>query len=963
MESNLNKKDITTKTDLKNDYFQEFNQISSNPGSDSKQTNTMNTLSLDIDLSGKEYQAPLNLRSQMRNKINEKLKYYNQSSNNYVNEVMKSELKILAKENAELKFCLNNLNKKFDKEITELKLQNSNKTKELQGTKEIIKKNTALIELLGGKIMNYEKIFKNIEIKNQKKSYLDKNIREKLIQAQKENEELKKELIERDQIIKSYKDEIDTKKEIFEEIDKMKNEMENYLKTMDKLYKEIENKDKEITTLQKNMELMESKHKQEVENIKNNNNIDEINSASNEELMNDLTKSKEKQVELTKELIKMQNMTKEAENDNIKLQEISKEANAIIGNSIEARDKIKSEYDKAIKGLVEKYEKQIQIMKIMIVKQNEEFEARLAELKKGQKTNEGEATDKEKDKEKDNSEEKENEKDEEKIKYLEKLKNDNTMLIKQNLELKNMNEVLLSKMNELPNLNDKFNELFETVKLLKEENDLLKKSLNNNEFYKMLTQEKNNDEKEEEELSDKENNDNKEPDENKDEKENDENNEGDNGEENKKLSLDELQLLENLINEVENGSGGDKELNEQKLELLENILKRMENKNENEKSEKHEEEEEEEEKNKEEVNAKDTKDDKNEKNNIQNEELLKDKTNDINKTSKIYNKKHLKSSPKIIQKENGEKIKTEEGNDEEEENEEEETTPNQINENFYLYKPKKEGMLSFSLSKKNYSSTIPNKYDEFLKVFDPETSVQYNTLEGLFIIPSDKCNKLYYYSSKKNTITELFTLKENHSGGCLFLDNLSKNIIALGGSESKAVEKFSFETGNLIQLPELPTHRSQITCNQIENKIYCFFGNSKEVPDKSIIEYLDLNNLEQGWKEVEYANEAGFNVISGMSSINLNDNELLIIGGLLDNKEPNEKLLYFNIENKKLIKLDKNLPDSDDKIYLFTQNSVFNLFVNGEIISFANIDNNNQVHILDNDLCYDLYLTPKEPIK
>ena len=96
-----------------------------------------------------------------------------------------------------------------------------------------------------------------------------------------------------------------------------------------------------------------------------------------------------------------------------------------------------------------------------------------------------------------------------------------------------------------------------------------------------------------------------------------------------------------------------------------------------------------------------------------------------------------------------------------------------------------------------------------------------------------------------------------------------------------------------------------------------------------------------------------------MSCINLNDNELLIIGGLLDNKIPNEKLLYFNIENKKLIKLDKNLPDSEEKVYSFTQNTMFNLFINGEIISFANIDNNNQVHVLDNKLRYDLYLTPK----
>jgi N-acetylneuraminic acid mutarotase len=267
-------------------------------------------------------------------------------------------------------------------------------------------------------------------------------------------------------------------------------------------------------------------------------------------------------------------------------------------------------------------------------------------------------------------------------------------------------------------------------------------------------------------------------------------------------------------------------------------------------------------------------------------------------------------------------------------------------------------MLAFNLANKIYSTTIPDNFEEFSAVFDPETSVQYNTLEGLFVIPSNKSNKLYYYSSKKNIINDLFSLKENHSGGCLFLDNSSKYIIALGGYESKAVEKFAFETGKLEQLPEMSTYRSKISCNQIGNKIYCFFGISKEKPNKSIVECLDLDNIEEGWKEIDFINDAGCDVISGMSCINLNDNELLIIGGLINDKIPNEKLLYFNIEEKKLKKIEKNLPDSDDKVYIFTQNTMFNLFVNGEIISFANIDNNNHVHILDNDLCYDLYLTP-----
>ena len=202
-------------------------------------------------------------------------------------------------------------------------------------------------------------------------------------------------------------------------------------------------------------------------------------------------------------------------------------------------------------------------------------------------------------------------------------------------------------------------------------------------------------------------------------------------------------------------------------------------------------------------------------------------------------------------------------------------------------------MLSFNLSKKIYSTITPKNYDEFLQVFDPETSVQYNTLEGLFIIPSNKSTQLFYYSSLKNTISDLFNLSSNHSGGCLFLDNSSKNIIAMGGQNSKKVEKFSFETGKLEQLPELPFFISKMTCTQIGNKLYSFFGESQEEKNSSKILVLDMDKNEDGWQEIEYQNDADFNVLTGMSCTNLNDKELLFIGGVIDNKAPNEIFIYI----------------------------------------------------------------------
>ena len=277
---------------------------------------------------------------------------------------------------------------------------------------------------------------------------------------------------------------------------------------------------------------------------------------------------------------------------------------------------------------------------------------------------------------------------------------------------------------------------------------------------------------------------------------------------------------------------------------------------------------------------------------------------------------------------------------------------------FFLYKPIKEGLLSFNLSRKEFRIVIPENYEIFLNDLDSENSLQYNTLEGLFILNS-KDNQLYYYSSKKNTFCELFYFNYEHKQGCLFLDNLSKKIIAISGITTKKVEQFSFETGIMEELPDMKTHRYKMSCCQVENKIYCFLGLSLERKNDSLIEYFDMDNINKGWVEIKYINKTSFNILSYMSCVNLNDSELLIIGGMIEDNIPNQKLLYYNIRKNEFIELNKDLPESDVKKYLFSQNIMFNLFIKENIISFTNIDDNNQVHILDNDLKYDLFLPPK----
>ena len=936
----------------------------------------------------------------IKKSFNPNLNFLGQVPTNYYNEVMASELNNLSRENSELKFCLEKLNKKFEKEMKDLKIQNSNKIKEINSSKEIIKKNMVLIELLGDKISKYEKIFKELENKNKQKVIIDKNIKEKLDQVEKENALLQIQIKKRDEIINNFREEIDSKKETFQEIEKMKSNMEKNLKTMDNLYQEIQEKDEEISKLKKLMDLMTIKHEQEKENISKENTNDlnkNDKKINNEDIMKELENSQEKQKRLEVELNEVKKNYIIAKEYNNKMQELTKEASQMIKSSIDSRDKMKQDYDKAIKELIEKYEKQIQIMKVVIVEQNEKYEKQLEQLKQEQqnKTKNDDNNINQVDKNETQKKEDNDKEDEEKNKYLEKLKNDNTMLLNQNSELKHMNQLLLEKMKELPELNKRFNELFETVKLLKEENDLLKKSMKGSKIMKMLEQEQENEEEIEEDEKDNENI-------------NNENKEKDEMEGEQKLTPEELQILESIFKDIESGEDKKGEYDLNKLQILEKILKKLENKPDEANNEENEEE-----KNKGENDNNNDKEESDEKNKIllamiqsleddknkEDEKIpihplnnidTKEKENENNINNKIYNKKLLKASPASITKKsdnndlqnninkmnklnsvkktlnpekegsNMDNNRSLEGN-EELEKDEEDNIPNQINEKFNLFKPIKEGMLSFNLSQKQYDLLTPEKYDKFLQVFDPETSVQFNTLEGLFIIPSNKTNQLFYYSALKNTMNDLMNLSENHSGGCLFIDNTSNNnILAIGGDNSKKVERFSFEKTSIEQLPELPEFISKMTCLQIGNKIYSFFGIIKDKKDKpSPILCLDLEN-NGPWEEIKFENNADFKILYGMSYINLNDNELLIIGGIKDDECPNDTLMYFNLENKKLLKLDKSLPESGDKKYLFTQNTQFNLFLNGDIILYSNIDNKNQVHIIDNELHYDLYLTPSE---
>ena len=520
-----------------NEYLKEFQELLKDENS--KINKSENENEINQYFNQKEYMPNKNL-IQLENILNSQKE---SNFGRYKADLLFSEVSILSKENEELKFCNNILSSKYEKEIAKAKKYNLNLGKELSNINGILNQSKVFMDILGKKVITYEDIIKNKTKKKFSNSKYE-DMKQKMLIAQQENEDLKLELTDKIKIINNYKKELNSKIELFGEIDKLKSNMEKYLKTIDLLYTQINKKDTEINTLKNNIEQLKAKYKETIDNINNNENSF---SYSDEKLIDELKISKEKQINLTKNLIEMQKRYKEEININNKLKQFTEETTEIIKKSNNERDYLKKEYEYAKFDIGEKYEEQIRLMAVLIAQQNEEFEKRLECHKK-----------KDEEQEEDISENS-NKLDEK----LNKLKNDNKLLVDQHNELKTMNENLLARIKDLPELNSKFNELFKIVEMLKEENNRLKESIKERGFCQSKLKE---DGESEEEQKEELNNINK----NKKSKieKNNIDNENDKIEANEKYNLDELKLLEYilkgeldnlLVEKKENEEGDEKE--------------------------------------------------------------------------------------------------------------------------------------------------------------------------------------------------------------------------------------------------------------------------------------------------------------------------------------------------------------------------------------------------------------------
>ena len=276
---------------------------------------------------------------------------------------------------------------------------------------------------------------------------------------------------------------------------------------------------------------------------------------------------------------------------------------------------------------------------------------------------------------------------------------------------------------------------------------------------------------------------------------------------------------------------------------------------------------------------------------------------------------------------------------------------------FHLYSlhSSSKSLIDFNLLSKTFNTTnkIEN-LDEYLNSNKNENNNLYcNSLEGLFILNENK--ELYYYSNIQNNIIHILNFNFSHIKGNLFMEANENNIIALGGGNKK-VEKVYFKSGKLENLPDLNYARENSSIFLINSKIFVLFGAiENNINNNNIIEcYFDEEKI---WKILNLDGNEKIRNLNNCGTVNLNDKEILILGGVDNEGNFNDKYIYINLVKNNILMLEKTIPKKYDlNEFTFKKNSIFNIYIDDvNNMIYVNIDDNDVVHIIDNELNYDLF--------
>ena len=204
-------------------------------------------------------------------------------------------------------------------------------------------------------------------------------------------------------------------------------------------------------------------------------------------------------------------------------------------------------------------------------------------------------------------------------------------------------------------------------------------------------------------------------------------------------------------------------------------------------------------------------------------------------------------------------------------------------------------------------------------------------------IPSKKEYELSIISYAK-----MLSARERHN--IIYLPD-KKVVLVCSGFFNKESEYSELNNNEWNNLGEMNEVRGNATISYINNRYIYVIGGYKILDNKkgqylNNLEYLDFNNLNNGWKQIEFGN---LNIqLSAMGVIPINNNQFILCGGF-DGKEYKRDVYKVDCSNCNNVIVEKTnfiLPAG----YIFLhntfakmENNFYNIELTGNVIKF-NVD-------------------------
>ena len=182
---------------------------------------------------------------------------------------------------------------------------------------------------------------------------------------------------------------------------------------------------------------------------------------------------------------------------------------------------------------------------------------------------------------------------------------------------------------------------------------------------------------------------------------------------------------------------------------------------------------------------------------------------------------------------------------------------------------------------------------------------------------ADNCgtptNIVLSYNFSQNILLKLPNLNDEHAYHSIeYLDNYD-SIIIIGGEKSSSCEIMDLDSKNWIKLPYLnyPRANTNIYYNIFTCYLYTLFGMEGEMTEKNknsdIIEVLNLNDILNGWKKVNYYRNSGLNIKSNYCiTLPFTKDKLLIYGCSSVRSFEKKLFAFFDMNKEECIKVDKD---------------------------------------------------------